>query len=85
MLYQAGATAALIIDFGACSEDFQCGLLGKASVNGFIEQDGWYKWKDIQIPSGLVHFSAGFRLKENMALISMELDDVGLQFMIDED
>ena len=82
---QAGAVGVLLIDNGQCDADFDCGLLGNPAKNGLLEQDGWYKWKDIHIPSGLIQQKDGNRIKSDMKLTHMELKSVGIQYMIDEE
>lgn len=44
-----------------------------------------FKWRGIYIPSGMIQFDSAERIKTEMQLIKMHLQDVGLQRMIDEE
>jgi len=80
-LQEAGATAVVIVDDGSCKGNFDCGMLGSRSKGKFAYKDRAYYWRNVQIPSVLMKQTEGDRLKSMMNLETMQLKNIGLQYL----
>ena len=79
---EAGAIAVLILDDGSCTEDFDCGRMGKKAEDlGFGWKDKWENWVPIFIPSFLMTKMQSERLLRILPRTKQYIEGYGVQYV----
>ena len=82
MVQEAGGSAVIIVDDGACNEDFNsCEKRGGSKSTGFGAFDHWKSWEAIDIPGLLITKDSGRKLKELLDLKKTEVPVLGEQWI----
>jgi hypothetical protein len=81
---QAGAVGVIVIDDGRCTEDFDCGVLGRKADGYLAARDAPAAWESVFIPSVLITKRQGERLRGLLGLSEMVVAGLGRQLFVDE-